>query len=400
MKILMVNNTYKQIGGAEVYVNSLSDILIDKGHNVYHFAIDEDIELINQKNFVYKYKYKENIFKDVLFYYFNPSLFFRFKKWLKNVNPDIIHIHNNGKFGLTILLVIYLSHIPAIQTIHDYTILCPTSLYVLKSEKVCNKKFGICCPKNGCISWIRYFAELFPNYIKQNFQKYVIILFIVPSKALFAALTEDNYQNKCVYLPNFIKSPVNNLSIIKPKNESIVLFVGRLVKEKGILTFIDSISLILKKKPDCIFFIIGDGPLKQQIIERCMKNDLKNNVKILGRVSDKNLKEYYYKASLLVLPSIWIENNPLTALEGMAFGLPIIASNRGGFLELIKNGENGFLIEPGNSTILAETTLKVLNDELLSNKMRKNAIEKSKQYVDFEEHYNKINNLYLSIVNN
>ena len=79
MKILMINNTYEQLGGTETYILNISNSLIEKGHKVYHFAIDEKTNIINKELFIYHDKYKRGIYKYFYGHFFNPFLFFRFK---------------------------------------------------------------------------------------------------------------------------------------------------------------------------------------------------------------------------------------------------------------------------------------------------------------------------------
>ncbi|PRX35678.1 glycosyltransferase involved in cell wall biosynthesis [Orenia metallireducens] len=164
------------------------------------------------------------------------------------------------------------------------------------------------------------------------------------------------------------------------KKELKVLYVGRLVEEKG-LQYIKEVIYLLSKE-DFEFNIVGDGPDKD-ILDEVF---LLSNVNYFGKVKDKNkLARIFRNNDMLILPSyeidIWEELFGIVIIEAMASGLTVISTDCIGPKEIIDNNINGFLIPQKNSVILKERLEKVYNNRDLLNHLKKNAFEKAmKEY--------------------
>ena len=156
----------------------------------------------------------------------------------------------------------------------------------------------------------------------------------------------------------------------KLQGRKLVLFVGRLTKEKGVEYLIKA-----AKDIDGKVFIIGDGVRKDYLVNYTKLIGVKN-VQFLGYFGKKNsdfLKEFYHRADVLVLPSIVDESLGLVVLEAMAARTPVVASNKGGIPLVIKDGYNGFLIRARSPKAITESVNKILNNEKLAAKMADNA---------------------------
>ena len=147
-------------------------------------------------------------------------------------------------------------------------------------------------------------------------------------------------------LPNGIK----RISKKKPVKEKKVLFVGRLVEEKGAHIYVNSLVNIVKKFPDWKFIIIGTSKAGQKkLITSYEKKTvdtflrLGKRVKYYGFLPNSKVKQIMSKSSILVVPSIWDDPFPLVALEGLATSQAVIASSRGGLIEMLNN--SGILIK-------------------------------------------------------
>ena len=163
-------------------------------------------------------------------------------------------------------------------------------------------------------------------------------------------------------------------SFLDKIDKPIVLFCGRLLALKGLSTLIESIK---KLKGEDIFFLFT-GPGDVENWEKQLEGVPKKNYKFLDYVPHQKIHHLYAKSDLFVLPS-FTESFPLTILEAMASGLPVIASKVGGVPEIIDHNKNGLLVEPGNSEQLAESILRVLKDKKLSKKLSKNARDRVKK---------------------
>jgi glycosyltransferase involved in cell wall biosynthesis len=132
--------------------------------------------------------------------------------------------------------------------------------------------------------------------------------------------------------------------------------VRRLVYKNGIDTLIDTASIAVKRNPRIVFLVVGKGPDLGNVKLQVAQLGIEANFRLTGFVSDEDLPSYYNVADLFVLPSKSGEGLPLVALEGMACGLPVIATDVGGIREILKE-DYGKLVAPNQPELLAEAVL-------------------------------------------
>jgi glycosyltransferase involved in cell wall biosynthesis len=137
----------------------------------------------------------------------------------------------------------------------------------------------------------------------------------------------------------------------------VVLTVRRLVYKNGIDTLLESAEIAVKKNPKLVFVVVGKGPDFEEVKERIVQLGMQRNFRLTGFVSDEDLPFYYNFADLFALPSKSGEGLPLVALEAMACGLPVIATDVGGTSEVMSE-DYGKLVPPNAPNSLAEAILK------------------------------------------
>jgi len=137
-------------------------------------------------------------------------------------------------------------------------------------------------------------------------------------------------------------------------------YVGRLVTEKGVATLLDAARLLKGRK--CVFrlIIVGDGPERESLQKMALDASLHPEVSFKGFHSGSQLQELLADVTAIVVPSIWEEAAPLSALEQMMQGRLIIASDLGGLAEQI--GDTGLTFEAGNSRALADLMQNIIAD--------------------------------------
>jgi glycosyltransferase involved in cell wall biosynthesis len=151
-------------------------------------------------------------------------------------------------------------------------------------------------------------------------------------------------------------------------DEPCVLFVGSLIPRKGLPLLVEAARKIVKEKADTKFLIVGDGPLKNQLIASLEKANLLGNFLFMGNLKENILPIIYSCADVFVLPSIQ-EGQGIVLLEAQASGKPVVAFDVGGINETVQNGETGLLVERGNIDGLAYALLKLLRDKGLRDKL-------------------------------
>ena len=154
-------------------------------------------------------------------------------------------------------------------------------------------------------------------------------------------------------------------------DKPVVLFVGSLIPRKGLPFLVEAAKKTVKQQADTKFVIVGDGPLKSQLMSSLDKANLSGNFAFLSGLTEDALAAVYNCADVFVLPSIQ-EGQGIVLLEAQASAKPVVAFNVGGVNEAVLNGETGLLVNRGNSDELADALLKLLSDESLREKMGAN----------------------------
>ncbi len=184
-------------------------------------------------------------------------------------------------------------------------------------------------------------------------------------------------------------------SIGLSNGDSLILTVARLVPEKGHLYLIEAAAQVVKQRPDARFVFIGEGPLRNILEEHTRSLHLQDYVRFLGLRED--VAELLSITSVFVLPAI-AEAMPLSVLEAMASGVPVVVTDVGGVKEVINNGVSGLIVPPANSNELAQSILKLLNDQHLSRVMGRNARERVMRELGWENTFAQYEVIYDSLL--
>jgi len=176
--------------------------------------------------------------------------------------------------------------------------------------------------------------------------------------------------------------------------ENFILFVGGLEKVKGVKYLIKAFSKVKQEFPQFKLVIIGKGSEKENLESEIRSLNIEDKVKFKGRLSLEETKNIMKNCYCLVLPSL-SEGLGRVLMESMALGKPVVASRVGGIPDLIKDNENGFLFEKGNSNELAEKLRILLNNRNLTIKMG----QKGREFVRVNFSNEKYIKSYISMIN-
>ncbi len=177
-------------------------------------------------------------------------------------------------------------------------------------------------------------------------------------------------------------------------NKKTVCIVAALEEHKNHKMFLDAAAEIVKKNINVLFMIIGDGSLKNFLVNYAKEKNIKNNVKFLGYKS--NVLEYIRMMDVVALTSR-TEAFPVCLLEAMSQAKPIITTRVGGIPEMIQNGENGFLVEVDDYMDLSEKIIRILKNPVLGKKMGETSFEVCKKYFDIKDKADEFVNLLSSL---
>jgi glycosyltransferase involved in cell wall biosynthesis len=336
MKIIQASCYYPpHIGGVENHVMELTKALMKRDNDLQ--VLTSDIpKTANNDSITFKAK--------EIFPHYVPLIFGLSK--IKSMNADIFHSHSPPPFFSNAI--------------------CKAN----KEPHVITYHFDVKIPKRA--GNIRI-PTLLGTYVEKYYAQHYAVKVLEDCDAII--VTGKSYAEtspilheflfKCHAIPNGIDiskfdAVIKTLNVRRAK---IVLFVGRLVRPKGIDYIIKAMPAVLKEVPEAKLVIVGKGEEQKKLASLVRKLALEDSVEFRGYVKFKELAKNYLEASVFVLPSFTrLENFGIVLLEAMACRTPVIASDIPGVRENITK-ENGLLFPPRDIDRLAEAIVTIISDD-------------------------------------
>ena len=295
--------------------------------------------------------------RDLSPYFFNPTIFYRLLRY----SPDVIII---GSY-------------------HD-----PSSFLAIVYAKLFRRRVILWCESN------KYdYRGNFP--LKMLYKRWFIDncnAYVVPGKASFEYLISlGAFAEKIWVAPNAVDNEYFSHSCDKYKDKKetfkrskgyprrLILYVGRLINQKGIFDLLKAFQLVSGELADSGLVLVGSGKDENHYRDFCKTNNLKN-VFFAGFMHQEALVQYYAVADVFVLPT---HSDPwgLVLNEAMACGLAVVSSDvAGAALDLIRNGENGYIFKKGDIHGLAVYLKNILSDEYKLAEMGRKSAEIIQDY--------------------
>jgi glycosyltransferase involved in cell wall biosynthesis len=340
MKVLIINYYYypNMVGGTEQSVKLLAEGIVDDGIETAVFTYDGNE--ISQDNIegvvIFRDTYNtesKGVRSQLMRCYntfWNSKHYANLDTIVSHFNPDVVNVNNLFYMSPSIWRFFSKKKIPVIHTIRDQWLEFP---FPMKTR----------CPKILLSSltfvWQRFICRLSNKYIS-----YVT----APSQYMMEKFISMGYfrNAKRAVIPNSINLDIDETRrIIAEKNlrsssDIHYLYVGQLVKHKGILNLLEVWSSLPDK--DITLPICGDGPLKEMVLS-ASEND--SRIRYTGQLTKEVLKEQYIAADILIVPSIWEETFGRVIIEGNQYGTPVIGSNRGGIPEVLSETGGGITFQ-------------------------------------------------------
>ncbi len=355
MKILQLSANADRVGGAEIYMHALTDELRARGHEVATFGTSPDAEADGPHERVVRRDrhVPAALVTDVDVESALQTLIDRFA-------PDVIHVHNLYGLPLSVDGILADAPAPVVQTVHDYSTVCPNSWCVRGDGSVCSGGAGTKCFLHGCADNYPYDARMvLVAATRAAGLRTGADAMLCPSEFLTETMRKNGFA-QAETVPNFVDA--DKLTIPDAERESArLLYLGRLDKTKGVSYLLQALPTIAAACPDVKLGIVGSGPDEEALRAEHEALGLRGRVEFLGKVPYERVMEFYATATLLVLPSIWCENSPLTCYEAMVAGLPIVGSNIGGIPDLVEDQVTGRLVAPRDPGALAGAIVDLLD---------------------------------------
>ena len=360
ISLLMISSSSEK-GGGPKHIALLSKYLPKDVLISYAMPLSRNMDLlanINESNFV-----------NIKSRQFNILDLIKIMQFIYKRKINIIHAHGKGA-GIIGRVVAILSGKKLIYTFHGIHTKCHKKIY------------------------------------KLFYLLYEYIFGFIDSYKVFVSASEKNYavQKKITFTNSIIiNNGVEEVSkkqkcddIIKKynikKNDKIVICIGRLVPQKNII----EVLKIAKLLPNLRFFVLGGGPLFSELYEYKVFNKI-DNLTFTGEIN--NVFKFLSVGHLYLSTSIY-EGHPISILEAMSFGLPIVASKVIGNIDTLDQGKSGYFYTLGNFRQASQLIRKITNDKKISRKMGKESFKKQQDNFTANLMAQKYNNLYLKLLNN
>lgn len=183
-------------------------------------------------------------------------------------------------------------------------------------------------------------------------------LFLCPTRILADYMQKAFRNSRVACLPNFTSRLVALTPAWAIPNR--ILFVGRLSRDKGVDSLIKAMPIVLASCPEAELTLVGDGPERGALERLAVALGVAPRVHFKGLVEHSALADYYGAATVCVLPSSWMENCPISGLEALAAGRPVVGSAIGGISEIVEDEVTGFLVRVGDFEALAKGIVRLL----------------------------------------
>lgn len=348
MKVLMLGNDPSVKGGITSVISQL-------------LAHDWNAEGIDM-NFIPTYVEANNV-KKILFF---ARALGKIKKEFKNNKPDIVHMHMSYKGSFTRKFMLHKlckrNGIPDIIHLHG------SEFKKWFDDADDNKK------------------ELIRTLLKESAG------FIVLGDKWNRAVKEIEPTTKTVVVSNTVHIPGYT---VQWKQPFTVLFMGVLIKRKGVADLINAVNLLKKEErlDNVRFVIAGSGAEEVELKAMSTHLGLDDNIHFAGWTEGEKKEQLFRESQLLVLPS-YNEGLPIAILEAISCGMPVIATNVGDISSSVVDGENGYLIEPGDVKALANAIYKLISDKSNWKKQSETARKISSTRFNEVLFFETISNLY------
>jgi len=367
MRILFITASYlPTINGVSLQINILKRELEKRGHEVFLLAPKFPGYKDNENNVIRLPSIPDPLVKN----YPLGIPIFSIKK-IKKMAPEIVHVHHPfifGQFGITISEKV---NIPLVFTAHT------------EYQKYADYYFP-----SG-----RFLSSRLINKSLVNLSKKCAMV-ICPSKTRQKELKAIGIRNTIV-----ISNSIDGLFFKMPKmakrpRRFTIVYTGRLEREKNPFLLLKVCKELKILTPTFRMLIIGSGSLSEKLQKKSWELELGENVEFIGEIERKYLPNIYKKAQLFLTASI-SEVMPLTLIEAIASGLPIIALKKSGLEDIVIEGLTGYLMKP-NPKIIAAKILRLISNNQLLSKLSENAYRHalnfsvSKKAKDLENLYRQV----------
>jgi N-acetyl-alpha-D-glucosaminyl L-malate synthase BshA len=367
---------YPTFGGSGVLATELGKALADKGHSIHFITYQQPVRLTGFSANIFYHEVRVPTYPLFDFPPYETALASMLVDVVRNNHIDLLHVHYaiphaSAAYMAKKILETEGLHIPFITTLHgtDITLVGKDKTYAPVVSFSINQSDAITAVSNNLRE------ETFTNF---KIEKEISVI------------------HNFVDIHRFNKKPIDAFrKVIAPEGEKIILHASNFRKIKRIADVIRIFDVIRKDIPAKLL-LVGDGPERPMAEELCRELGICDDARFVGKQQD--MEEIYAIADLFLLPSEY-ESFGLSALEAMAAGTPVIATNAGGLPEIVNHGVNGFLGNIGDVKSMGNFGKIILGDAEVHKSFKFAAREQALKF-DIENIVPLYESLYMKVLKN
>lgn len=364
MKVLLINEKAKY-GGAEMQTFREANIMRDQGHEVMIVTFDPNLDNGRIDEMHCNITFAESTLRRKTSQLFQDHRYVTaLYEVMERFSPDYIHLNNTQDHALSIFAAI--REEKTLQTIRDYAAVCPNGMALRDDNSMCPgyQNVGECLAKCGrkqktplhmLWHWICFQK-------RTKMRRRCVKHFACPSQMLTDYCNAIGLETTCINNP-FDFTLIDSVEHIKREAESnpkVFLYYGLMAEHKGVNRLIEAFADFAKNKDDVELHLVGKLPEHYRpFLETMIEQYGNGKIRYLGMLPYKQMIQKLFEVHTVVVPSLWIENYPNTALEAIACGCLVLSSERGGMREII--GDDRFVFKIQDHDMIVEKLTQAYN---------------------------------------
>lgn len=407
MNLLLINKFFWRKGGSEAVYFEEMDLLRKHGHKIIPFSMKDKRNLsseyadffvsnVNFENETVGLLQKLTTAGRIIY---SVEAKKKITQLLQKNSVDIAHFHIfQHQISPSVFKPLQNKGVPLVLTLHDLKPICPSYLMYTQG-RICEdckgNRFYNCvlnkCTKNSVVKSTINMIEMYFHHLVGYYKS--VDMYIAVSEFYRQKMIEFGFPPEQVtHIPNFIDTDKFTYAGL---DDGYGLYFGRLSNEKGLNTLLEACSLC----PDIPMVITGTGPAERELRNKAESLGL-DNITFTGYMSGQDLTDLLEAAAFTVLPSEWYENCPMSVLESLGVGTPVLGSRVGGIPELIDEGQDGLTFEMGNAHDLSEKMRTLFSNPGLRKEMGVYGANKISERYSPHNHYNLLATVYKNLAVN
>ncbi len=386
-RVLIVHERYALFGGEDAAVDADIALLRSRGHVVHPWILENSgigsWGIRRKLALAWKTTWNAHSSRELL-------------AQAERFRPDVVHFHNILPIvSPSALHAAHTAGLPVVITLHNYRLLCPAGTFFRQGRpcEECHQKSLLRGVIHGCYRGSRgqtaVVAFMLTSHRIMGTWSHCVDAFITPTGFLKAKLVQGGFNAARIHVrPNAVGDGTPSLE----PSENYILFAGRLSAEKGILTLLDAMT----HAPEVPLIVIGQGPLESVVRERASESS--GSIRYAGHLDREGTDRVLSRARALIFPSLAYETFGLSLVEALSHGVPVVASRLGVRSEMIRDGDEGLLFEPGNPVDLARQIRRLMTDATLRSSMGRQARKSFEERFSQEHGYQRLMEIYRAAI--